>query len=120
MLIKFWKSLTYTTKFSTVAFFVTAALGLLSMGALGGGLYYLVSFLFNDYPDINDWRGDWVWPTMISVGMLWSLGFVFGGITWYFLSKKIKSIVILRISYLLVLWLWIAFLWDVFITANIS
>ncbi len=53
-MLKLWKSLTYTTKFSVIAFFVTVALGLFSFELLGPGLYYLVSFLFNSYPTMND------------------------------------------------------------------
>ena len=70
----FWKSWSFNIKFSLIAFFITAILGLLSMGALGGLLYYPVSFLFASYPTLNDWSGDWVWPSVIMVGMLWSFG----------------------------------------------
>ncbi len=117
-MIEFWKSLTYTTKFSTITFIITAALGLLSMGFLGLGLYYLVSFLFPSYPNIDDWHGDWVWPVIIVVGMLWSVGFVLGGISWHYLSKSISSVAILRVIYIIVLWLWAAFLWYCVLKAN--
>jgi len=53
--------LSYTTKFSIIAFFIILGLGLMSMGLLGALLYYPVSFLFTSYPDLNDWHGDWVW-----------------------------------------------------------
>jgi len=117
-MLEFWKSFAYTTKFSTIAFFLTGALGLLSMGFLGLGLYYLVFFLFPSYPDINEWHGDWVWPVIIGIGMAWSLGFAFGGVSWHYLSKTITSISILRIVYVLVLWLWAAFLWFCLLKAN--
>jgi len=89
-----WKSLSYTKKFSIIACIITFALGILSMGLLGTALYYSVSFLFSSYPTLNDWNGDWVWPSMIGVGMIWSLGFIFAGITWHYLKKLISSKVI--------------------------
>ena len=119
-MIEFWNSLAYTTKFSAIASVVTCALGLLSMGMLGLGLYYPVSFLFRSYPTLNDWRGDWVWPAIIVVGMAWSLGFVFGGIAWHYLSQGVQSIVLLRLIYVLILWLWAAILWYFVIKANVE
>jgi len=110
-MLKFWKSLSYTTKFSIIAFMITAALGFGSMGFLGLGLYYPVAFLFSSYRDIDNWHGDWIWPTIIIVGMLWSLGFIIAGVAWHYLIKKIGSLLVLRVIYILVLWLWAAFLW---------
>ena len=118
-MLDFWKSLTYTTKFSAIAFVISAALGLLSMGLLGAILYYPVSFFFKSYPTLNDWSGDWVWPATIVVGMAWSLGFVYGGIMWKYLFKTISSILLLRIIYAIILWLWAAFLWYLMITNNL-
>jgi hypothetical protein len=119
-MIQFWKSLTYTTKFSAIAFIVIGALGLLSMGLLGAVLYYPVSFLFNSYPTLNDWHGDWVWPAIIVAGMAWSFGFVFGGIAWHFLRKKISSIALLRFTYIGIMWLWDAIIWFVIISSNVE
>lgn len=119
-MLKFWKSLTYTTKFSSIAFITTLALGLISMGALGAVLYYPVSFLFPSYPSFNDWHGDWVWPAMIMVGMIWSIGFILAGITWHYLYKLIRSKLILRIIYIIILWLWAALLWYVIIKNNLE
>ena len=118
-MVKFWKQLAYTSKFSIIAFVVSATLGLLSMGVLGGLLYYAVSFLFNSYPSLNDWTGDWVWPTVITVGMLWSLGFLFAGYIWHALRESIKSLLALRIIYILTLWLWAAILWFVMISKHL-
>ncbi len=63
-MVTFWKSLTYITKFSVIAFIATITLGFLSTGTgvLGLGLYYLVSFLFTSFLALNDWHGDWIWP----------------------------------------------------------
>ncbi len=110
-MIGFWKALSGNAKFSIIAFFSVAALGLLSMGALGALLYYLVCFLLKNYPPFNSWTGDWVWPAMISVGMAWSLGFIFGGIAVHYLSKIIASKAILYVCYIIVLWIWAALLW---------
>ncbi|PXX27757.1 hypothetical protein C7972_106107 [Arenibacter sp. ARW7G5Y1] len=107
----FWKNWSFNIKFSLIAFFITAILGLVSMGALGGLLYYPVSFLFASYPSLDDWSGDWVWPSVIMVGMLWSFGFVFAALAWYYIQKITQSKMLLIIAYLLILWLWAALLW---------
>lgn len=114
-MLEFWRSLTYTTKFSILGFWVSLVLGLLSMGILGAILYYPVCFLFASYPSINDWYGDWVWPAVIAVGMAWSLGFVFGGLAWKVLDPVISSKFWLRIIYGLILWAWAAMLWFIVI-----
>lgn len=116
----FWKSWSFNIKFSLIAFFITAILGLVSMGALGGLLYYPVSFLFGSYPTLNDWSGDWVWPSVIMVGMLWSFGFVFGAVAWYYIQKITQSKVMLIAAYLLILWLWAALLWCWMIKVNLD
>jgi len=119
-MIEFWNSLSYTSKFSAIAFVVTAALGFISMGILGAGLYYPVSFLFKSYPTLNDWRGDWVWPATIGAGMAWSVGFLFGGIAWHYLQDSIHSLAVLRIIYGLILWVWAALTWYLLITNNVE
>lgn len=110
-MIDFWKSLSGNAKFSIIAFFSVATLGLLSMGALGALLYYPICFLLKNYPPFNSWNGDWVWPAMISVGMAWSFGFVIGGITIHYLSKIITSKILLHVCYAIILWLWAYVLW---------
>jgi hypothetical protein len=107
----FWKSLSSNAKFSIFAFFVVAILGLLSMGLLGALLYYPVSFLFTGFPAFSTWHGDWVWPSTIIVGMVWSFGFIGGGFSYYYTTKKGVSKVVSYFIYALVLWLWAAFLW---------
>ena len=119
-MLKFWKSLTFTTKFSAIAFIVTLPLGLFSMGILGALLYYLVSFLFSNYPTLNDWHGDWVWPTTIAAGMAWAFGFIFAGITWHYLNKITNSKTLLRIVYSIVLWFWAAIVWYFMIINNLE
>lgn len=116
----FWKSWSFNIKFSLIAFFITAIAGLVSMGALGGMLYYPVSFLFISYPSLNEWQGDWVWSSVIMVGMLWSFGFVFGAVAWYYIQKITQSKVLLILVYLFILWLWAALLWSYMIKVNID
>ena len=118
MMIEFMKSIWSNDRFSVIAFFVTAVLGLISMGLLGGLLYYPVSFLFRNYPTLNDWRGDWVWPATISVGMFWSLGFVFGGIATHYLGKVIESKILLYGIYAFILWAWAAIMWYLVLKNN--
>ncbi|MFK7775830.1 MAG: hypothetical protein AB8F94_27150 [Saprospiraceae bacterium] len=119
-MIEFWHSFAYTTKVSTIGFFVTIAVGLLSMGFLGLGLYYLASPLLRSYPSLDNLKGDSVWPALILVGMVWSVGFVIGGITWHYLKEVISSLIILRFIYILILWLWAALLWYFVIKNNVS
>ncbi len=114
-----WRALSRTTKWSVIAFFVTGALGLLSMGGLSFGLYYLVAFLFSNYPDINTWHGDWVWPAMIGAGLLWAFGFAWAGILLFFLSKILESFVLRCLIYIFILWFWAAVVWGILIKANL-
>lgn len=116
----FWNALTYTTKFSTIAFVATFILGFISMGMLGALLYYPVSFVLRSFPWIDDLHGDWMWPAVILIGMGWSLGFVFAGVAWHFLAESISSVVLLRIIYGVILWLWAAGLWYLVLRANVS
>ena len=106
-----WKSLSYTTRFSIVAGVGLFALGFLSMGLTGAVLYYTVFMVLGSFPPMDDWHGDWVWPAMILVSILFPLGFIFGGLAWHYLKAKISSKIVLRIIYILILWLWTAFLW---------
>jgi hypothetical protein len=91
-----------------------AMLGLLSMGALDAALYYPVALaLPAAYPNINDIHGDWVWPTLIVVGMLWSLGFLLAGALNHALEKRRMDRTLRRLAYVLVLWAWALLLWWV-------
>jgi hypothetical protein len=117
-MIEFWKSLSGNARFSIIAFFTSGALGLLSMGLLGGVLYYPVSFVLRKFPSINEWTGDWVWPAVIGVGMFWSLGFIFGGVAWHFLAKMTTSRLILYGAYVLILWAWAAVMWYIVLSNN--
>jgi hypothetical protein len=111
-----WKNLSGTTRFSIVAFLLTMALGLLSMGALGYGLYFLVAPVLDK--DIESLRGDAIWPTVLMVGMLSSFGFLFGSISFHYLRSKIKELAS-YIVYVAITWLWILFLWYIFLNFEI-
>jgi len=107
----FWNALSYTTKFSAIAFITNFVLGFISMGMLGALLYYPVSIALRSYPSIDDWHGDWVWPAVIMVGLGWSFGFLIAGVAWHYLNDSISSVWLLRFIYGAILWGWLAFLW---------
>ena len=111
-----WKRLSGTTRFSIVAFFLTMALGLLSMGALGYGLYFLVAPVLDK--DIDSLRGDTTWPTVLMVGMMSSFGFLWGGLSFHYLRHLIKELPAYLV-YAAILWLWILLLWYAFLNYNI-
>jgi hypothetical protein len=101
-----------TIKRSIVACIVAAILGLLSMGALGGGLYYAAyPLLAPFFGNPNDWRGDWVWPTMILAGILWSLSFPVAGYLDHRLVLRRHAPGFRRVIYALVLWGGAAICW---------
>ncbi|MFK8161319.1 MAG: hypothetical protein AB8H12_02545 [Lewinella sp.] len=110
-MLDFWNNLSYTTKFSAIAFVSTFVLGFISMGMLGALLYYPVAILFRSYPGIDYWHGDWVWPAVIMVGLGWSFGFLIAGLAWHYLDGAISSVWLLRFIYGAILWAWAAFLW---------
>jgi hypothetical protein len=95
-----------------VAFAAAAVLGLLSMGALGAALYFLAYPVLGPFHgSLNDWRGDWVWPTTILAGMLWAFGFLIVG--------AVERLAPLRSAFarwgrfLVVLWAWAVIVWAV-------
>jgi len=119
-MLKYWKPLTRTTKFSIIAFVITLIAGLFSMGVLGVGLYYLVYFLFPNYLFFQDWSGDWVWPTFIEVGVIWAFGFLIAGLVHHYLQKHITSNILLKVIYVLILWLWALGLWYIAINKHLN
>ena len=99
-------------KRSILAFAVALVLSLLSMGALGAALYYPVSPLFAPvFGDLTDWRGDWVWPSVIMAGMGWSFSFLVAG----FLNRLLELAgwrpMVRKAIYGAVLWLGAALIW---------
>lgn len=100
-------------KGALIAGAVVAALGLVSMGFLGIGLYYLTYPLH--YPlfgDINDWQGtDLFWPAIILAGMSWAVCFPAAGYVDGRLKQAGKGTARRRMSYLAILWLGAALIW---------
>ena len=97
---------------SWLAALTVAPLGLVSMGALGGLLYFAVApLVWPVFGNLNEWRGDGVWPATVAVGMLWSLGFVLAGwLNQRWLARG-WSPRRRRLAYAAVLWLGAALLW---------
>lgn len=97
---------------SWLAALAVVLLGVVSMGALGGLLYFAVApVVWPVFGNLNDWRGDGVWPATVAVGMLWSLGFVLAGwLNQRWLARG-WSTRRRRLAYAAVLWLWAALLW---------
>lgn len=104
-----WSSLSAATKFSIIAFLVTLALGLLSMGALGYALYYLVKPILGNR--IEELSSDAIWPTTIFAGMLWSFGFLIAALALYYLKRYSMPTGLHYPVYLGILWLWILLIW---------
>lgn len=100
-------------KKSIIAAAVTAVLGFLSMGALGGLLAYIVWPVV--YPlagNPNDWRGDDVWPAMIGAGVLWGAAFLVAGFVNRRLDGQRWSRASRRAVYMLILWACAALIWT--------
>jgi hypothetical protein len=112
-----WQSLSRNARFSILAFFVTLAAGVFSMGALGLGIYYLVAPVLNK--SIDSLAGDSAWPTMIFAGMCWSIAFLLAGGAYYYTSKWQWPATASNIIYGLVLWLWIFVVWILLLNFRI-
>ena len=104
-----WASLSSYTKFSIIGFAVSLGLGLLSMGALGYALYYLVKPILGNR--IDELQGDTMWPSVIFAGMLWSIGFLIAGVAMHYLLRLKLSTLTLNLIYVGTLWLWLLLLW---------
>ena len=118
MKFKLWPS-TKVMRFSSIAFIICIVLSLLSMGLLGGVLFFIAAPMLDLFfpqmsTDLNTISGDWVWPTMIGMPFLWSVGWLIAGRyylhveahDWTILTKKVGYIVILLVWNLLV-WLFL-------------
>lgn len=106
--------------FSSIAMLTTFVLGFLSMGLLGGVLYYLVAPITSLWlPHLNDLSGDWIWPALIGVGMIWGVGFLIAGIIDNKFVKKFANKLIRRLIYGLILWLTAFCLWAFTLYINL-
>lgn len=104
-------------KRSIVAFVLALGLGFLSMGALGMLLWYpVMPVLAPLHGDPNDWHGDWVWPTIIAVGMVWSFSFLVAG----WINLRLEGARIgrwpRRLAYIAVLWLGALLSWALLLS----
>ncbi len=99
-------------KRSILAAVVAFALALLSMGLLGGVLYYAVYPVFApSFGNLDDWQGDNVWPAVLSAGMLWAPSFLAAGWIAIRLERYGVGAWPRRIAYGAILWLGAALAW---------
>ena len=103
--------------FSTKCFIVSFLLGVSSIGLLGQVIYWFVSPVLRlRFPPMRSWTGDWVWPALIYVSVLWPFGFLLAG----WANKHVHELdwprVIVCGVYVGVLLLWGLFLWLVALT----
>jgi len=82
------------------------------MGLLGQSLYYLISpILYLKFPPMNSWNGDWVWPALIYMSVLWPFGFLIGGKAHLRLIKFGWPKIVLYGIYICILLIWDLLLW---------
>lgn len=99
-------------KRSILAAVVAFALALLSMGLLGGVLYYAVYPVFAPFfGNLDDWQGDNVWPAVLCAGMLWAPSFLAAGWVAMRLARRGAGAWPRRIAYGVTLWLGAVFAW---------
>lgn len=105
-------------KYSFIAFLVCLFLSILSMGAIGLALLYLVIFMLPiSMSEVDQISGDWFWPAIIMVSLMWSFGFLIAGNLNLFLESKQLSTIYRRTTYLVVLWCWAYLLWYFVLSA---
>lgn len=109
----------FQMKRSVVAVFAILGLGLISMGALGAGLYHAVCPALCPFAGaLNDWTGDRVWPAAIMAGMILSISFLTAGLVHLRLEQRGVGVLPRRIFYALVLWVGAALTWAVILVAT--
>ena len=82
------------------------------MGLLGYGLYYIVSPILNlKFPPMETWHGDWVWPVLFYVSILWPFSFLMAGWAHLSLIKFGWSKIVMYTIYICILLIWDLFLW---------
>lgn len=104
-----WSTFSKATKFSILGFLISGTLGLLSMGALGYGLYHIVQPVLADR--IDELQGDATWPSLILAGMIWSIAFLIAGGLHSLLSRRNIPVAVLYANYTIVLWVWALVVW---------
>jgi hypothetical protein len=104
---------------SILAFVLAFGLTFVSMGYLSLALYAVVSPVLGlFYPPPDSWKGPWVWPVLVGVGLLWSFSFLPGGIINRALGNRGTSRAVRRVVYAGVLWLGALLAWLFMLYTN--
>jgi hypothetical protein len=120
-------------KRSSIGFLIALLLAFLTLGMTGIGLFFLVTPALNllfglkiplDETGIDQLKGnaigaDAMWPTIILVSMLWSVGFLLAGFVTNKtglskLAKPVKNFI-----YVFTLWTWALCLWAFVIKVGV-
>lgn len=95
-------------------------MGLLSMGLLGAGLYFVAYPVLGPlFGNPNDWHGDRVWPSVILAGMGWSFSFLAAGLLNLQLEKAGWRMHTCRAVYLAMLWLGALVIWLIILLSGV-
>jgi len=115
MKFKFWPT-TKVMQFSSIAFIVSIVLSLLSMGLLGAALFFIAApmldlFFSQMSHDLNTISGDWVWPAMIAMPLLWSIAWLIAGRSYLYLDKLDWTNLTKKTAYIVILLIWNLLIW---------
>jgi len=115
MAFKFWPT-SKLMRFSIIAFILSIILSVISMGFLGAGLFFIaaapLNILFpNVSSDMNTWHGDWIWPAMIGMPIIWSFAFLIAGAVCLHLQKLDWTDLTVKTSYIVILLIWNFLIW---------
>ena len=108
-------------KKSIITCIVMLGLSFISMGALGFLIYFSAAPVLNLwFPPEAEWHGDWVWPTTIVTGMMWSFGFLAAG----FINRRLENAGKTkqwqrRTIYTIILWLWALAVWGIALSGRV-
>ncbi len=106
-------------RFSLISFVTTLALGLISMGFLGIGLYYIVSPILNlVFPRLDSLHGDWASPALLMSGMAWSFAFPVAGWVYLHLTRYDWTKMTKVLAYIFILLFWDLILWAMLLSTN--
>jgi len=115
MKFKFWPT-TKVMQFSSIAFILSIVLSLLSMGLLGAALFFIAApmldlFFSQMSHDLNTISGDWVWPAMIAMPLLWSIAWLIAGRSYLYLDKLDWTNLTKKTAYIVILLIWNLLIW---------
>jgi hypothetical protein len=108
-------------KKSIITCLVMLGLSFAGMGALGFLVYFPVAPVLNLwFPPHGTWHGDWLWPTTIITGMMWSFSFLGAGFINVLLEKSGKTKQWQRRTiYTIILWLWALAVWGIALSGRV-